>query len=39
MRQARQLHVQFGLSKLAAIWHNDHTGKPAMRSLIAYDYY
>jgi hypothetical protein len=22
----------------AAIWHNDHTGQPTMRSLTAYDH-
>jgi hypothetical protein len=27
------------LALTAAIWHNDHTGQPVMRSLIAYDYY
>jgi len=27
------------LAPTAAIWHNDHTGQPVMRSLIAYDYY
>ena len=27
------------LALTAAIWHNDHTGQPIMRSLITYDYY
>ena len=27
------------LALTAAIWHNDHTGQPVMRSLIAYDHY
>ena len=27
------------LALTAAIWHNDRTGQPVMRSLIAYDYY
>ena len=27
------------LALTAAIWHNDHTGQPFMRSLIAYDHY
>jgi Transposase DDE domain len=27
------------LALTAAIWYNDHTGQPVMRSLIAYDYY
>lgn len=27
------------LALTAAIWHNEHTGQPVMRSLIAYDYY
>jgi hypothetical protein len=27
------------LALTAAIWHNDHTGQPVMRPLIAYDYY
>ncbi len=27
------------LALTAAIWHNDQTGQPVMRSLIAYDYY
>jgi hypothetical protein len=27
------------LALTVAIWHNDHTGQPVMRSLIAYDYY
>jgi len=27
------------LALTAAIWHNDHTGQPVMRSLIAYDCY
>jgi hypothetical protein len=26
------------LALTAAIWHNDQTGQPVMRSLIAYDY-
>jgi hypothetical protein len=26
------------LALTAAIWHNDHTGQPVMRSLIAYDH-
>ena len=26
------------LALTAAIWHNDHTGRPVMRSLIAYDH-
>ena len=26
------------LALTAAIWHNDHTGQPIMRSLIAYDH-
>jgi hypothetical protein len=26
------------LALTAAIWHNDHTRQPAMRSLIAYDH-
>src|SRR5215469_11516793 len=31
--------VQRILALTAAIWHNDHTGQPVMRSLIAYDHY
>jgi hypothetical protein len=27
------------LALTAAIWHNDHTGQPVMRSLVAYDHY
>ena len=27
------------LALTAAIWHNDHTGQPVMRSLTAYDHY
>jgi hypothetical protein len=30
--------VQRILALTAAIWHNDHTGQPIMRSLIAYDH-
>ncbi len=30
--------VQRILALTAAIWHNDHAGKPVMRSLIAYDH-
>jgi hypothetical protein len=26
------------LALTAAIWHNDTTGKPVMRSLVAYDH-
>jgi hypothetical protein len=26
------------LALTAAIWHNDHTGQPVMRSLVAYDH-
>ena len=26
------------LALTAAIWHNDHTGQPVKRSLIAYDH-
>jgi hypothetical protein len=26
------------LALTAAIWHNDHTGQPVMRSLTAYDH-
>ncbi|GAA1524581.1 hypothetical protein GCM10009678_02300 [Actinomadura kijaniata] len=26
------------LALTAAIWHNDHTGQPANRSLLAYDH-
>jgi hypothetical protein len=26
------------LALTAAIWHNDHTAQPVMRSLIAYDH-
>ena len=26
------------LALTAAIWHNDHTGQPIMRSLVAYDH-
>jgi hypothetical protein len=26
------------LAMTAAIWHNDNTGQPVMRSLIAYDH-
>jgi hypothetical protein len=26
------------LALTAAIWHNDHTGQPIMRSLTAYDH-
>ena len=26
------------LALTAAIWHNDHTGQPVLRSLTAYDY-
>ena len=32
----RVLHRILALT--AAIWHNDHTGQPVMRSLIAYDH-
>jgi Transposase DDE domain len=31
--------VQRVLALTAAIWHNDHTGQPVMRSLIAYDHF
>ena len=30
--------VQRVLALTAAIWHNDHTGQPIMRSLLAYDH-
>jgi hypothetical protein len=30
--------IQRILALTAAIWHNDHTGQPVMRSLIAYDH-
>jgi hypothetical protein len=26
------------LALTAAIWHNDHTGQPTARSLVAYDH-
>jgi len=26
------------LALTAAIWHNDHTGQPTPRSLVAYDH-
>ncbi|MFN0282077.1 MAG: IS982 family transposase, partial [Kineosporiaceae bacterium] len=26
------------LALTAAIWHNDHTGRPIKRSLLAYDH-
>jgi hypothetical protein len=31
--------LQRVLALTAAIWHNDRTGQPVMRSLIAYDHY
>ena len=30
--------VQRVLALTAAIWHNDHTGQPIKRSLLAYDH-
>ncbi|MGH9044571.1 MAG: IS982 family transposase, partial [Acidimicrobiales bacterium] len=26
------------LALTAAIWHNDHSGRPVLRSLVAYDH-
>ena len=40
-RPARKAHLaasMSGLALTAAIWHNDKTGQPVMRSLIAYDH-
>ncbi|MBM7805105.1 hypothetical protein JOD57_000942 [Geodermatophilus bullaregiensis] len=30
--------LQCLLALTAAIWHNDHTGQPVRRSLLAYDH-
>jgi hypothetical protein len=36
-RRDRPRVMQRILALAAAIWHNDHTGQPVLRSLTAYD--